>query len=150
MAFRKATIKEQFDRTLAQMLEPGEQVRAGVLSQSGPTPWLAGAVGMLMMLILGMRYHFVAVTDRRVVFMKASMLSGRPQGLDWADARETGSVSDVDADASLWSHFRYARPGDGKTIRFNVHRIWRDELRDVLVAMTAPAAAIPPPPPPAI
>jgi hypothetical protein len=147
MAFRKATIREQFDGALAGVLEPGERVQAGVLTQSGPTPWLTGAIGIVMMLMLGMRYYFVTVTDRRVIFMRASLLSVRPQGLDWADARGAGIVSEIDADAALWSHFKYRRPADGKEMRFNVHRMWRDELREVLLTMNSPEAQIPPPPP---
>jgi hypothetical protein len=32
-------------------------------------------------------------------------------------------------------------------MRFNVHRMWRDELREVLLTMNSPEAQIPPPPP---
>jgi hypothetical protein len=149
MAFRKATVQEQFQQAISAILEPGERVEAGVLSQSGPTPWLSGAIGIVFMLVLGMRYYFIAVTDRRVLFMKASLMTVRPQRLGWADPRDVGTLSDVDADASLWSHFRYARPGETKATRFNVHRIWRDELRSVVSAMSSGASSPLPAPPPA-
>src|SRR5437016_8999007 len=98
MAFRKATVKEQFGEVLSPVLEPGERVRAGVLSQSGPTPWLTGAIGIVFMLMQGVRYYFIAATDRRVLFFRASLWSVRPRGgIEWADALGAGQLSDVDA-----------------------------------------------------
>jgi hypothetical protein len=163
MAVRRETVKKQFGEALANGgLEPGEQIVAGVLSQSGPTPWLTGAIGLVFMLLLGMKYYFIAVTDRRVLFAQASLMSARPKGVvAWADPLGAGVVSDVDASAKLWSHFRYQRPGQPKATRFNVHRVWREDLQQVLAAMQAgpgsqpvPPAILqspptPPPPPPA-
>jgi hypothetical protein len=93
MAFRKATIVEQFDAAIAGTLEPGEQVRAGTLTQAGPTPWLTGAIGIVLMLVLGMRYYFVAVTDRRVIFFGASLMTVKPTKLGWADPIGAGTTS---------------------------------------------------------
>ena len=55
MAFRRAKIKEQFDAAIPALLEPGEHVQAETLSQSGPSPWLVGVIGWLIMLIAGAR-----------------------------------------------------------------------------------------------
>lgn len=149
MAFRKEKIKEQFGAAIAPALEPGEQVRAGVFCQSGPTPWLTGAIGIWLMLLMGMRYYFIAVSDRRMLFFRGSLWTVRPKGgLEWADPLGAGQVTDVEATAKLWSHFKYQRPGVEKPIRFNVHRIWRTELQEVVGAMAQPPApAIPPTPP---
>jgi hypothetical protein len=148
MAFRKATISEQFSRAIQPELEPGERIEAGFMSQSGPTPWAVGAIGIVMMLALGMRYYFVAVTDRRVLFLQGSLMTSKPKALAWSDRRGAGRVFEVDADAALWSHFKYERPGDGEVTRFNVHRVWRDELRQALSAMTERTSATMPAPPP--
>jgi hypothetical protein len=149
MAFRKATVQRQFSETISAVLERGERIEAGVLSQSGPTPWLMGAIGVLVMLLTGMRYYFIAVTDRRVLFFAASLMTVKPRELAWADPRGAGTVSDIDADAALWSHFKYARPGESRVTRFNVHRVWRDEMRGLLTAMTTPTTTpIPAPPAP--
>jgi hypothetical protein len=142
MAFRKETIKRQFAEAQTDVLEPGEGVQAASLTTSGLSPWLIAALGWLIMLLLGMRYYFVLVTDRRVVFMKASLLSGRPKGLAFADSRDQVSIIDVKF-AGLWSSLRYRRP-DGKELRLNFHRFWRDEMR-ALVQVLAPD--LPPPPP---
>jgi len=151
MAFRRAKIKEQFDAAIPALLEPGEHVQAETLSQSGPSPWLVGVIGWLIMLIGGARYYFIVVTDRRVLFMKASMMTGRPRGLAWADPRGAVEVSDVNLTNAVRSRLRYHRP-DGKDIRLNVHRFWRNDGQAVVDALTTQAqaptpTAIPPPPP---
>jgi hypothetical protein len=138
MAFRREKIKQQFDAALPAVMEPGEQIQAQTLSQSGPSPWLAGLIGWLVMLLVGARYYFIAVTDRRVLFMKASLLTGRPKGLAWADPREAVVVHDVNLNHAVWSKFRYRRP-DGKDLRINIHRYWRDDGRAVAALLTGQA-----------
>ncbi|MBI3649254.1 MAG: hypothetical protein HY240_10980 [Actinobacteria bacterium] len=156
MAVRRETIKRQFSEALAAgVLEPGEQVVAGALSQSGPSPWLAGAIGVLVMLAMGMHFYFIAATDRRVIFMKASMWSQRPQGLAWSDPRGAATVTDIVADARVWNSFKYLRPGESKPLRLNVSAVvWKDDARELIAALSAPPPAsstgmspVPPPPP---
>ena len=142
MAVRKETVKKQFAQAQAALLEPGERAIAGSYALSGPTPWLMSGVGVLIMWSLGMRSIYIAVTDRRVLFMRASFLTGRPKGLDFADPRAGSSVSDMKS-ARVWSHLRYHRPG-GETIRLNFNRVWRDEMQSVADALAAPS--VPPPP----
>jgi hypothetical protein len=138
VAVRKETIKKQFMDALPSMLEPGEQVRAGVYAVSGPNPMLSqGLLGLVGMLLFGIRWYFVAVTDRRVLFVKASLLSGRPTRLGWADPRGGATISDVKMTASLWSHMRYGSPSRPKPLRLNVHRWWQDEGRQVASALGA-------------
>jgi hypothetical protein len=145
MAIRKAKIAAQFQQAIQPSLEPGEQYRVGTLAQSGPTPWLQGALGILMMMFFGMRYYFIAVTDRRVLFFRGSLMTVRPKAFEWSDPLGSGRLLDVNADATLWSHFKYTRPAETKATRFNVHRIWRAELQEVLSAVTGSAAAPPMP-----
>ncbi len=90
MAFRKETIKRQFSEARAGYLEPGEAVVAESFTIAGPTPWLMGGVGFLIMYLLGTRYYFMTVTDRRVVFMTMSLWSGKLKGFAFALPR--GSV----------------------------------------------------------
>jgi len=72
MAVRKAKIKARLDSVVSGMLEPGEQVVASTYAQSGPSPWLAGLIGIWIMLLMGTRPYFVVVTDRRVLFVRSS------------------------------------------------------------------------------
>jgi hypothetical protein len=142
MAVRKETVKKQFLEAMPSMLESGEQMQAGVYAVSGPNPFLAqGLFGLVGMLLFGVRWYFVAVTERRVLFIKASMMSGRPNGLAWADPRAGVTLSDVDLTASVWGHFRYTSPSHPKPLRMNVHRWWLDEGREVAGALGAPATA---------
>ncbi len=139
MAFRKETVKRQFADALAKVLEPGEVPGPGVFGISGPSPWLGqGALGLLGLLIFRVRPYYLAVTDRRVVALKGSHVSGRPAGLAWADPRTGGAVTEARVSAPLWSHFRYRRPG-GRSLRLNVHRMWRAELEQFLAALGEPA-----------
>jgi hypothetical protein len=141
VAVRKETVKKQFLEAMPSMLEPGEQVQAGVYAVSGPNPFFAqGLFGLVGMLLFGVRWYFVAVTERRVIFVKASMMSGRPSGLAWADPRAGVTLSDVDLTASVWGHLRYASASHPK-VRLNVHRWWLDEGREVAGALGAAATA---------
>jgi hypothetical protein len=156
VAFKKNTIRQQFTEALAPVLEPGEHVRAGAYAVSGPSPWLTGAIGIVLMVVLGMRYYYLAVTDRRVLFMRASLLSQRSKGLAFAYPVSSVSITGPTV-ATLWSNFRL-QPPEGKPIRLNFHKIWRDEMQQVARAIqsaprsqAAPGEALkaPPPPPPA-
>ena len=140
MAFRREKVKEQFDQAIPPVLEPGERIVAQTLCLSGPSPWLVGLIGWLFMLLAGQRYYFIAVTDRRVLFMKASMITGRPNGLGWADPRGAAQITDVDLDKAVWSKFFYQRP-DAKRLRINIHRVWRDDGRAVVAELTSSAPA---------
>ncbi|MBI4259233.1 MAG: hypothetical protein HY658_01585 [Actinobacteria bacterium] len=147
MAVRKETIRAQFTEAVQQVLEPGEHVQAGSYCVSGPSPWLAGGVGILIMALLGTRYYFVWATDRRVIFIKASFWTARPKGVAWADPRAAASIRDVDLQAAVWGKLWYRRT-DGKEIRLNFHRWWLEEARQLAAILGAHAAPASPPPPP--
>ncbi len=154
MAMRKETIKKQFMEAVLAVLEPGEQIVAGTFCISGPSPWLMGAFGVLVMLLMGQRYYFVFLTDRRVIFMKASLLTSRPKGLAWADPRGQQAISDAVMGAKLWSHAMYNRP-NVKALRLNFHAFWKEEARALVAQLPAagqaqavPQQMAPPPPPP--
>lgn len=148
MAVRKQTIQAQFAEALAPVLEPGEQVAAGVMSQTGPSPWLAGAIGIVIMLLLGARWYYVAATGSRMIVMKASMWTGRPKGgLAWADPLGSVRLSDVVTGAKVWQSFKLTRPGSSEPLRFNVSKIiWKDEYVQLVSALQS--GSVPPPPAP--
>lgn len=147
MAVRKEKVKQQFTEALAGALEPGEQMQAGAYGPSGPNPLFAtGLFGILGMLLFGIRYYFVAVTDRRVVFMKSSFWTARPAGLGWADPRSSVTISDVDTDAKLWNHLKYTGP-NRKPFRMNFHAWWRDEAKQLVAALGSSGQAAPAFPP---
>lgn len=150
MAVRREKIREQFRAAEQSLLEPGEQVVAGALTQAGPSPWLAGGIGFLIMYAFGMRIYFMTVTDRRVLFLKSSIWSARPKGLAFADPRDSVSLADVNV-AAVWSKVRYT--AGARSLRLNFHRIWRDDFEKIVQALRgagrAPSGEPAPPPPPA-
>jgi hypothetical protein len=136
MAFRKETIRQQFDGALAGgILQPGEQVQGAVFGQTGPSPWMAGAVGILVLMAMGARYGYFVVTDRRVLFIKGSIWNQRPRGLLWETPRTGVSVSEATTDARVWNKFLVHHPGADKPLRMNVGRGWDDELQAVLALL---------------
>jgi hypothetical protein len=156
VAVRRDTIRKQFLDAVQSHLEPGEQLVAGALCASGPSPWLlSGLFGYLGML-LGVRWYFVWISDRRVLFLSSSMATGRPKGFAWSDMRAGARATDVHP-AATWSWFRYTRPAGGKPLRLNFGRPWREDFAAMTSALgstsdggasTPPAAGgIPSPPP---
>jgi len=146
VAFRKEKIKAQFDAAVPPALEPGEQVLAGTYCQTGPSPWLQGGIGLLIMLLMGAKWYYLVVTDRRLLWFRASMWSQRPKGAVEADPRSGIQIHDVDVDNVIWSKFRVQRP-NGKDVRVNVHRIWRDEVQQMITALTGQGTPQPVEPP---
>jgi hypothetical protein len=148
MAVRRETVRKQFEEAVRPVLEPGEQLVAGAYCASGPNPlFLTGLFGLIGMLVAGVRYYFVWVTDRRVIVMGASMMTARPKGnLVWADPRASVSISDV-TPAATWSWFRYQRPGVEKPIRLNFARPWREDFAQMTAALSGSASATPSAPP---
>lgn len=147
MAVRKEKVKQQFMEALGSVLEPGEQLQAGAYGPSGPNPLFAtGLFGILGMLLFGVRYYYVAVTDRRVVFLKSSFWTARPAGFGWADPRNSVTISDVDTDAKLWNHLKYTGP-NRKAFRMNFHAWWRDETKQLVAALGSSGQAAPASPP---
>ena len=124
MAVRKDTIKQQFNEALPTVLEPGEQVLGGAYGVSEPNPlWAQGLLGLVGFLIFGMRYY-VALTDRRLIFMNASFWTSRPSGLAWADPRDSVTISDLQSDNKLWNWGRFSSPTK-QNLRMNFHAFWR-------------------------
>jgi hypothetical protein len=136
MAVRKETIRSQVREWLTTVLEPGEQEVASVNAIAGPSPWLAtGLLGLVGQAFI--KYYFVVVTDRRVLYVNMSRVSGRPKDLAMADPRSAVSVEGYKP-SNLWSVLKLNR-GEGKPLKLNVHRIWREELDQVAQALGAAA-----------
>ena len=99
MAVRKETIKQQFNEALPAVLEPGERVLGGAYGVSGPNPlWAQGLLGLAGFLIFSIRYYYVALTDRRLIFMNASFWTSRPKGFAWSDPRDRQQAVELGQD----------------------------------------------------
>ena len=125
----KKTINQRFDQAIAFLLEPGERPVAGTVAMSGAiNPWLVN--------VLLLKKYFVEVTDRRVLFIKASKVKLRDQGLAWADPLDAVQVHDVDVRRGGWSKLVYRRP-NGEDIRLRIPFDWREEGQAVVAALTS-------------
>jgi hypothetical protein len=152
MAVRKTKVKEQMDAAMGSMLEPGEHQIVAVRTIAGPSPWLAeGFLGLLWQFLV--KYYYVVVTERRVLFIQYSRMTGRPKKLAFAEQRGPGLLVGQKV-STLWSWFKVHSSTLNKTVRLNVDRYWREEMTQVLAelertpaAPTGSDAAIPPPPP---
>ena len=158
MAVRKETIKQQFNEALPALLDPGERVLGGAYGVSGPNPlWAQGLLGLAGYLIFGMRYYYVALTDRRLIFMNASFWTGRPAGLAWSAPRDSVTIGDLQTDNKLWNWGTFSSPTK-QNLRMNFHAFWRPEIKEmgdlladrIVGPRLGPGAAgdAPPPPPP--
>ncbi|MEV0371050.1 hypothetical protein AB0I10_14635 [Streptomyces sp. NPDC050636] len=130
MAMRKSTMKEQVAAAIAQQA-PGDRALVSITCLTGPTPWLTGALGLIGQMLV--KYYFVTVTDQAVVLHRMHRINQRPQEITYAIPRDQAqsAISDVNVNP-LWSSFRLALPGEAAPVRLNVHRIWRDEMEQLL------------------
>ncbi|MGW1636892.1 hypothetical protein [Streptomyces lavendulae] len=130
MAIKKATIQQQVAAALAEA-NPTDRPIVTIQAVAGPSVWLMSMLGLIGQAFL--TYYFVTVTEQAVVLHKASRMSNRPQEIVFAipPAQTVGTVTDVNRN-TLWSSFRMMLPGHVKPTRMNVHRIWRDEMDQVV------------------
>jgi len=133
-ATQRAKVKQRFHAAIQALLEPGEQVLAETRCQSGPSPWLTRPLGLLLAIHMGMRPYFIVVTDRRILFMRVSLVTGRPKGLAWADPKAGAQFHDTHLGNVVWSKTYYRRP-DGEDIRLNIHRFWLEDGQSVVAAV---------------
>jgi hypothetical protein len=95
----------------------------------GRTPcWPRVLLGLAGFLIFGMRYYYVALTDRRLIFMDASFWTSRPKGFAWSDPRDSITISDLQTDNKLWNWGKISSPTK-QNLRMNFHAFWRPELK---------------------
>ena len=140
MPVRREKIRQAIDASIQSQLEPGETIVAQGLTLKGPSPWLAaGLLGWIGWMLI--RYYFIVVTDRRVLFERTTMFWGvKPKKLEAAEPRAQVSVIKNKVNP-LWSKV-WIRHADGTEWKLHYHRIWRDDLQQVVQALSTqqPAA----------
>jgi hypothetical protein len=126
VALRKDKVQAQLREFVTGLLEEGEAERGGALAQTGPMPGLFGLLGMAFI-----KQYYVALTDRRVLFVRTSQFSGRPIRLDFEDPRDSARAAH-ETDGTFWSLADYA---GSRSLRLRYHKLWRDEMNVVLHAL---------------
>ncbi|MFJ9342534.1 hypothetical protein ACIRP0_25055 [Streptomyces sp. NPDC101733] len=134
MAVKKATIQQQVADALTQA-NPTDRPLVTIQAVAGPSVWLMSMLGLIGQAFLS--YYFVTVTEQAVVLHKASRMSNRPQEIVFAipPAQVAGTITEVKRNA-VWSSFRIQLPGQQKPTRMNVHRLWRNEMDELLGLLT--------------
>ncbi|MEU5836581.1 hypothetical protein ABZ820_23315 [Streptomyces diacarni] len=138
MAFRKATMKKQVAEVIAQQA-PGDQPLVSVWAVAGPTPWLSvGFLGLIGQFLI--KYYFITVTEQALLFHRMSRFSQRPKEIVHAIPREQAHTLFGEIQLNpLWSFYHMALPGEAKQVRINVHRMWRNELEQLLAIVNGAA-----------
>lgn len=131
MAFRKATMKKQVAEALAEQV-PGDRQLVSVMSVAGPTPWLSvGFLGLIGQFLI--KYYFITVTDQALLLHRMHRITQRPKEIVHAIPRDQARALFGEIQLNpLWSVFHIALPGETKPVRVNVHRMWRNELEELL------------------
>ncbi|MFI8852289.1 hypothetical protein ACIGW3_19180 [Streptomyces sp. NPDC053499] len=134
MAFRKATMKKQVAEAIAQQA-PGDRPLVSVGAVAGPTPWLSvGFLGLIGQFLI--KYYFITVTEQALLVQRMSRFSQRPKEIVHAIPRDQArSVFGEIQLNPLWSFYYMALPGEAKPVRINVHRMWRNELEELLAVV---------------
>ncbi|MDT0320126.1 hypothetical protein [Streptomyces millisiae] len=147
MAILKATMRQQVAEAIARV-NPADRPLVTVHGVTGPSPYLMSGLGLIGQLFID--YYFVTITERAVVFHRASRASNRPKELAFVVDRAEAArrVSDGQR-GSLWSSFRFHLPGKEKPTRINVGRQWRAELDQFMPLLLGGPMTAPPPAPPA-
>lgn len=130
MAARKDKIKEAMEEFVADLLEDGEAWQGGSLAQSGPMPGLFGVIGMAFI-----KQYYVALTDRRVLFVRSAQLSGRPLRLEFENPRDSAQMV-LDVQGKFWNLATYR---GSKTIRLRYPKLWVEEMAIVIHALRGSA-----------
>ena len=116
-------------------LEQGEQVQAILRGgTTGPSPWLWSGLGPILVLLMGIRSYAVAVSDRRVFFVRLSGWLGGPQRIEDAYPRAAVTVKEFKP-GSVYGVLDLTRPNG--ELKLNFHRVMRDGATDVARALGA-------------
>ncbi|MEU6079337.1 hypothetical protein [Streptomyces sp. NPDC047108] len=144
MAIRKAKMKEQVAEAIAQAA-PGDRLIVTIATVTGPSPWLMNALGLIGQLLV--KFYFVTVTEQAVVFHTFNRFTQRPKELVYAIPRAQAQplLGEVKRNP-LWSSFMFALPNEQGPTRINVHRMWRNEMDELISLVTGAPYGAPVPP----
>lgn len=140
MAVPKEVVRDKFEPFLLSFLEPGERVVAAAFVIPGPSPMAIGFIGALVQLAQGQGDLWMCVTDRRVLFARATFMTQKPKAFAWADSRHAVEIAEVHAEERHgWNWFVYARPGESP-MRFNFSVVWEEEFAAIVDSLSSPTA----------
>lgn len=140
MAVPKEVVRDRFESFLSPFLEPGERSVASAFVIPGPSPAAIGFVGAVVQLAKGQGDMWMAVTQRRVLFVRATFMTQKPKAFAWADPRHAVEIAEIHAhERNGWNWFVYARPGE-RPLRINLSVVWEEEFAAIAAALSSPPA----------
>jgi hypothetical protein len=110
-------IRDKLAKSVQPHLEQGETLQSAFPVNTGPSPWLMAATGILPYRFFMAKYFVVAVTDRRIAVFKASaMAPTKPKELVASYPRETklnrtgGTWGKIELGGTrYWTHRRFKK-----------------------------------------
>lgn len=126
---------KQAERTraaVAPYLQPDEQIVVSAMAMRAPSFWFI----VFLRLGLWVKTYFVALTDRRLILVRASFTGQKALGLYLAHAREEVSVRSV-KDGFPWLTVRLVLPG-GRRLRLRFgkgKKAWSNGYRDEAITI---------------
>jgi len=143
VAVPKEVVRDKFELFLSPFLEPGERSVGAAFAIPGPSPMAIGFIGALVQLAKGQGDLWMCVTDRRVLFARATFMTQKPKAFAWADARHAVEIAEVHAEErNGWNWFVYARPGEDP-MRLNFSIVWEEEVSAIVAALASPPSRPP-------
>jgi hypothetical protein len=133
-------LRERAEQVAAETLEPGEQIVNVVQGQARPRFWLGLELLIGAWMFFLIKYYTVALTDRRLILLRGSKLTGRAKRVEWAEPRES-VVVDMHKHGLLLDKLFLRRRTQEGMVRLRVARRFRSETDAVADALGAGAAA---------
>jgi hypothetical protein len=138
MAFRKEKMLEDIRTATSTALEPGEQARVHAYGLSGPSPWLSGGlIGIITQFMT--KYYAIALTDRRLIFIRANRYSQKPKGVEISDAVSAIKLQQF-RPGTFWNKLKF-NDSSGRQMRVYLDRRWKQEATDIANALSPAGAA---------
>ena len=138
LAIRRAKQKQQVIEKLSAQAPAGETFIATVHCETGPSPWLNAIFDELpvvgLVVALSRKQYFVTLTNTSVIVNNANRFTNRPGEIVAVFPRHVAPIGNVKR-ATVWSKMYLHFPTAGKPTRLNVHRYWRDEFDQLIVAV---------------
>lgn len=127
-------LRDKLRERVQPLLDEGESVEQVFLTQTGPTPWLQGFMGGILLLFFVKR-RIIVVTNRRIVVVEAGKVMGTTAKKVLAEVPRATTIGPI---SGLWSKINLA----GENMW--VHRRFK---KDIDEANTAVPPSAPPAPP---
>lgn len=112
---------------LATVLEANEDAQDLAYTSIGPSPLLLYELGGLYAEMIFLKPHYIAITDRRVILIRASRWSARGLSLVLAEPRDTVTAERFKPGVFRYTAF-FLRTAGGDVRRLNFRRaLWKPE-----------------------